>query len=531
MALVTVVVALPSISADVAMASNSVRLLAALMQNRDVPQSRYCIVGSDGWEFTADIPAKLTTAALSPVAVVSRGIPWISEECSRRWLGDRLLCFPDGIPDRRRISIVSSRLRQRLDQELWWFDLLRTLMLQSDARAETIVTVAKTTACAAAIRAAQLFGRPSLHFTLPEDCLQADSSLKEWLQTCQRPPSDVANMGIPDFCRVFVSPELPERQDFSDVRPAVDLIDHEIPLGDRILMAASSRVYVLSVRPNGVVSQVLKYHLKDAELRSRPLMLACNSKGELPSAADDLPAGWVAWLLQPFAEQSSADENESSSNSSILTLPDAALTVKPTPHTEGTASDLLCDPASWLLHWTRAKAGPWPSESQDDFLDAMLLQTESADHSALATLLRIISARRVTASSDGIRGGHAVVSFTAVSLSEFRDRRVFRKHRHRFDFEPWGIGICKAALLQLGARPVIYGTAETWLALNADERAFFQKATSDGATNNCAELEWRVIGDVDLSQLPAEAVCVFVDNVETAALVARHTLWRVLVTP
>ncbi len=515
------------------MASDPVSLLAALMQNKDLPQSRYCLVSRERIEFTADMPARTTAATSSDVAaVVSRGIPWISEECSLRWLGDRLLYFPDGISDRRRISIVSSRLRQRLDQEVWWFDLLRTLVLQSDSQTETIVTVSQTAACAAAFRAAQLFARPIIHFSLPDDVAGSPPSMTEWMQMCQQQnPADTSVVGIPEVCRVFVSPELSGKPLHSDACQASASPGSELPLGDRVLIAASSRIYALSVRPKGVVSRVLELLLNDAELRDRPLLLACNANGELPSAADSLPAGWVAWLLQPFAYESAASEPATFPHSSASPSEGCASVIEIAPKAETSASDPVCDPDNWLLHWTRAKLGPWPGESHDDFLDAMILQTESADHSAMATLLRIISDRRLAASSEGIRGGHAVVSFTAVSLSEFRDRRVFRNHRHRFDFEPWGIGICKAALLGLGARPVIYGQTDDWLKLGPDERSLFQKATEAGATNNCAEQEWRVVGDVDLSQLPADAICVFVENVEAAAVVARHTVWKVIETP
>lgn len=515
------------------MASDSVSLLTALTQNRELPQSRYCLVRSHELQFSADMPARITATASSDVAaVVCRGIPWVSEECSRRWLGERLLYFPDGIPDSRRISLISSRLRQRLDQELWWFDLLRTVMLQCDPKTEMIMTAANTTASAAALRAARLFARPVIHFSLPDDTHESCSSLVEWLQMCQQQISPAESFaGIPDFCRVFVSPELPEKQNSMNLRQPADSPGRKTPLGDRVLVAASSRIYALAMRPKGIVSQILGYQLMDTELRTRPLMLACDAKGELPPAADDLPAGWVAWLLQPFADESSNAEDAAVSLPCSASAQQSDFTAKPGLGSERSASDPIGEPEHWLLHWTRAKAGPWPGETQDDFLDAMILQTESADHSALATLLRIISNGRLAASADGIRGGHAVVSFTAVSLSEFRERRVFRKHRHRFDFEPWGIGICRSALLHLGARPVVYEQPKNWLTLNPEDRPFFQKATTDGATNNCAEQEWRVIGDVDLSQLPSDAVCVFVDNAETAALVARHTAWRVIVTP
>ncbi len=118
----------------------------------------------------------------------------------------------------------------------------------------------------------------------------------------------------------------------------------------------------------------------------------------------------------------------------------------------------LQNPNEWLLHWTRAATGPWPGETSEEFLDALILQTETADHSAVTTLLRILSEGILRASAEGIRGSFPVVAFTGVPLQEFRKRRVFRKHRHRFDFEPWGIAIRRNSLVSLGIRPVIYGT-------------------------------------------------------------------------
>jgi hypothetical protein len=123
------------------------------------------------------------------------------------------------------------------------------------------------------------------------------------------------------------------------------------------------------------------------------------------------------------------------------------------------------------------------------------------------------------------------VAFTGVPLQEFRKRRVFRKHRHRFDFEPWGIAIRKNSLISRGVRPVIYGDDEVWESLNQEDRPFFQKATSGGATNNSEELEWRAIGDVHLSELSASDVCVFVDSTDAARLVSFHSPWEVIVVP
>jgi len=114
---------------------------------------------------------------------------------------------------------------------------------------------------------------------------------------------------------------------------------------------------------------------------------------------------------------------------------------------------------------------------------------------------------------------------------DFRARRVFRKHRRRFDFEPWGLAVRGDALESAGVRKVIYGDDTDWSNLPPEQRPFFQKATSGGSTDNLAEQEWRVVSDVDLKLMPSDSVCVFADNAEAAEMIARHCVWRVVVVP
>ena len=460
-----------------------------------------------------------------------RGLPGNEREHSRRWLGDRLFCFLSGPPQKRRIAPVSSRLKQRLDLDLWWFDLLRTLVLRCDAAEEMIVVVESTAPFLAASRAARLFGRTLIRFELPSiPTCRCDDDLRSWfshcldlIKTADNQPSDES------VERVLVSPELPpDLTGVNDCDPEFS----GLPLGDRLLLAAADRIQILSCRPKGTVSKLLRHHLMDPDRTSIPVLMACDEKGLFSKPAKDLPVGWVPWILQPMMLQ------ENSNNFSAV-APTAQISDSGVPNGEdpqASGSQLLSNnplqtPDDWLLHWTRASAGPWPGESSEDFLDALILRTQTANHSAVTTLLRILSEGFLRASAEGIRGSSPVVAFTGVPLHEFRQRRVFRKHRHRFDFEPWGIAIRRNRLMDLGVRPVIYGDDEIWNSLNSDERRFFQKATSGGATNNSDEFEWRAIGDVDLSHLSRTDVCVFVDSIEAAQLVSFHSPWNVIVVP
>lgn len=461
----------------------------------------------------------------------SRSLPGCDALHSRRWLGDRLFCFLNGAPQKRRIAPVSSRLKQRLDLEAWWFDLLRTLILRCDAAEDSIVVVESTAPFSAASRAARLFGRTLLRFELPSTShCRCENDICTWLSHCldligtaEDQPPDVT------IERVLVSPEL-----CADLT-GIEHCDSEfsaLPLGDRILFAAADRIQILSCRARGTVSELLHLHLLDPDRIPTPVLMACDEKGLLPNTAKDLPIGWVPWILQPpILPEDSNNQSASVQNSCRFDQPNhdqqkvTAYGGLPLCHNP------LQKPDDWLLHWTRATAGPWPGETSEDFLDALILRTEAADHSAVTTLLRILSEGVLRASAEGIRGSYPVVSFTGVPLHEFRQRRVFRKHRHRFDFEPWGIAVRKSCLISLGIRPVLYGDDEDWNLLDSDERRFFQKATSGGATNNSDELEWRAVKDVDLAILPRADVCVFVDSIHAAQMASFHGPWDVIVVP
>ena len=460
-----------------------------------------------------------------------RGLPDNDREHSRRWLGDRLFLYLNGPPQKRLIAPVSSRLKQRLDLERWWFDLLRTLILRSDAAEESIVVVESTAPFFAASRAARLFGRTLLRFELPSiPTCRCDDDLRSWFSYCldlmktadDQPPDETVD-------RVLVSPELhPDLTGVNDCEPEFS----GLPLGDRLLFATADRIQILSCRAKGTVSELLRLHLLDPDRPSTSVLMACDENGLFPEPVKDLPVGWVPWILEPSRLPEESNETVAGSSE-----PRISLSNDQNPESTTTNNDLaliqnpLQNPGDWLLHWTRAAAGPWPGETTDDFLDALILRTETADHSAVTTLLRILSEGILRASAEGIRGSFPVVAFTGVPLVEFQKRRVFRKHRHRFDFEPWGIAIRKKSLLSRGVRPVIYGDDNVWSVLDHEERPFFQKATSGGATNNTEELEWRAAGDIRLSEFSSSEVCVFVDSTDAARMVSFHSPWNVIVVP
>jgi hypothetical protein len=111
--------------------------------------------------------------------------------------------------------------------------------------------------------------------------------------------------------------------------------------------------------------------------------------------------------------------------------------------------------------------------------------------------------------------------------------RQYRQHRHRWDFEPYGICINRDWLYDRGSREVIYGDDATWNDLAKNSRPFFQKRMSRPNTNGdmidwSVEHEWRSLGDVPLAELSANDALVFVRTIEEAQRIAEFSRWPVV---
>jgi hypothetical protein len=187
-----------------------------------------------------------------------------------------------------------------------------------------------------------------------------------------------------------------------------------------------------------------------------------------------------------------------------------------------------------LSHCTRQQAGPWPDQAAEDYLDDLILARGDTQHSALAALKRIVRTRRLVATGRTIRGSAPVVSFTDVPLAELDRLRVFRPHRGRWDFEPYGICIRRDWLIQRGTRSVRYGDEALWQGLLAAERPFFQLSRTRPRRGNrtidwTVEREWRHVGDVDLRCLAPDEGLLFVPTEVAAYELAAVSPWPVTV--
>ena len=507
-----------------------------------------CIPKSEHWRwflFDQDLTsgAKFSNGSVGPI--VSLGLPWLSAECSLRWLGLCLFFWPQGIPRRHRVSFVSSRLKQRLDDESWWFGLLRTATLRTDPTQDVLCAVTGTAAHRFVCRAAEIFGRSLLEFQVDErEQPVGEADIAAWLAETANHAAWDSTVAIteadlvsePPFVEsyesgmrwsVFVSPAMTMSGNSakSDAPKIETLRLSELPIADRILCAAGDRLQVLRARVGGAVQALLMQHVLDSERCASLVMLASDAAGQIPEIDLESHGCVIPWLLKSSGEGVSAENHQSRS-----VKDDKPFDRSPTTQHSMETSTPLSHPDDWLLHWTRSTIGPWPDQDEQEFNDELILGCHSSDRSALATLLRIVTEGRLWASSDAIRGGFRVVSFTEVPLHEFRTRRTYRKHRRRYDFEPWGIAIRRDILVSVGARPVDYGDEESWHTTTEPARPFFQNiGAGDGWTKD--EREWRIAGHVRLHQLPASAVVVFVDSEESRLIVQKQTEWQVIVVP
>jgi hypothetical protein len=162
----------------------------------------------------------------------------------------------------------------------------------------------------------------------------------------------------------------------------------------------------------------------------------------------------------------------------------------------------------YLYHYTRSCPGPWPGEDLHAFLLSLLRGDATAAHTALDTLARILTEKRVRASHLRVRGKHPVVSLTSRPPHELDSFRRWNRSQARWTLEPCGIAVRKALLRQMGAKPTIYGDASVYESIGPNERYRFQLSTPGSSW--AAEREWRLNGDLQLTGLAPDDYFVFV---------------------
>ncbi len=473
-----------------------------------------------------------------PAAMLTLPVPWGRPESALGRLGCRLQWWPAGVPRGSLIAVASSRVQRPLEARSDWFAAFRAACRNVVPQRDRFLTARHTTTDVYVRHWASRFRRPLVEIRLPS---RPSLSLRAWWQAVWRDPHDFGQHEA-----VWLSPEM--SPDGSGHSPERSL--PRVPLRDRALLSLADTVYVVHLRRNGQWPRLLTTWFADAHHAvTGPLIgeghaartavyLAANS-ALVPSPLTARLCERGAGLWFPLDSCSSRTEDARHRAATPATsYRRSRRRPLPSGHVGERAAPVVALPprTRWqmLTHCTRAPGGPWPDESVEAYRDALMFDRSLPARSALETLQRIVEQRRLLAASRGIRGGSRVVCFTAVPLADLPRLRVYRPHRTRWDFVPYGICIRRRWLSAAGAKPVRYGDDALWRSLRPGQRPWFQKQCAGCRAKTPTidwrvEQEWRHVGDVHLESLPGRAALLFVPSLGEAERLSRASPWPVTV--
>ncbi len=167
----------------------------------------------------------------------------------------------------------------------------------------------------------------------------------------------------------------------------------------------------------------------------------------------------------------------------------------------------------YLYHYTRARPGPWPGQSREEYLHSLLDNLKGSAHGAQDTLARILCEGRIRGSGEMIRGAFPVVSWTSRPPGELASIRKWNAALIRWTFEPYGIAVRRNIAMREGAKPTVYAGDDVYRRLAASERFRYQRHEPPRCSWKL-EREWRSRGDFPLVGLSGNDAFVFVPRIE-----------------
>lgn len=398
-------------------------------------------------------------------------------------------------------AVVMSRLgRSPLAHRLHLSTLYRWTE-QALARGDAPLAVIGTAAHRWVTRACELLNQPAVQLAL-----QGDPAVRGWCAAAE--PQGHAG--------VLTAAHDPTAHDPAADHPVVHLVRAAPPLcRDALAIMAADRVDVAYVRRGGAIERLLRARLA-ADDSPAVRVLVPVPAAAAPRTAAVLPeliaAGAIGYCYRA-AGTPEANSDFPAVRSGVDDTERAMLAAA--------LQALLQRPQDWLIHWTRGRRGPWPGQSDQQFCDGLLLAAENeADPSPLGTLQRIVRQRQLVGTCRTVGGDQPVVCLSALPLLAIAAARVFRSHLGRWDAEPYGVAIGRQAAGRLGAQPVCYIDTPRRQATSQQQVAGQPavprwRLQGRGRTFDwTAEQEWRVRGSLDLRQLAADEVIVFVDREE-----------------
>lgn len=441
------------------------------------------------------------------------------------WLGPRLYLShaSNFSKSTKYTSIVSSRMGRHGQKLPRWPELVNSALHAAGRQHGCLVVVPQTTTANILAEFSNLANLDTLNVQI-DKTHDAAMWLRKWLKKLadlSTRPVDAMNEIADSFRRELVlSPPTANQHAVPDVGP----------IQDRVAIVLSDIVYALSIRPGGHIDRLLTRRLSDVSFPGAQVYVATGADENTPrskiSVRDWLDRGAVGWYVRtknqtPFPELSC----RRSVGSKRIAVGQLCAGI-PAVWSE----DNQADEWTFLTHCTRGRLGPLPEESESQYRQRAWLEGEQTESHPLVTLSRICTDRKLKGTSRITRTAKRAVSFSAVPLLSLLERRRFRGHLGRWDWEPYGLLIRRAELEKLGARPVIYATEGTYDALDSDHQPFFQPCGRRNQPSNdpwSEEREWRLLGDLDMTRLPPDSISLFVSSEVEAQQMARRFAWPI----
>lgn len=437
-------------------------------------------------------------------------LPFPSEECSTRWIGQGALVsrttFTWEMPI---LGIVSSHSEFNAFASAEWQTKLLSAIRFARQQGYRIL-YARDTPYALAIRTAcTSLQIPAIELEVANTANSAAHRDDEPGEIALRQKGNLVPIAL----------RLDQPTDRSEYR--------HLPLHDRAVVSLSQYLFALEIRPKGKMAELISLRMRDTTflqgsvLLGIPIEKALSTKKEMAFAKELLDQGVVGWLCH------SNIDNESTKFSTPLPCHSCG----PMTHAPVFfAKQWKPSAGKYLIHCTRARRGPWPDQSIEQFHDEIFETPWKCAPSAMDSLVRILEKQRIVATSALKPGNQATVSFSACSLQELIASRRFESHLSRWDWEPYGLMISTAWLSSLGCNEVRYCSKAEMRTLSREASNFAQVYSDTGIGRDWRiEREWRSPDDVRLHALPFSQGAVFVSSLEEARRISHLSRWPICV--
>ncbi|MCP4094774.1 MAG: hypothetical protein GY748_00890 [Planctomycetaceae bacterium] len=411
------------------------------------------------------------------------------------------------VHSKKLVSVVSSRIGKNTDRKSNWFDAIRTLAVQQRNQNLCVLTAPGTTTFPYLCRLSELFGWTLILLT---------QSTHQSPQNQSRSKKGCPLLNFPD-ARVLHA--------FYDWQHKGNVQADCNPNVDQLMINIAEECFAISVRKNGTVHEALKTRLQKV-VSNRTRLLINRQLTPQRVSVELTNLGAIPWCLYDQRQLKRPPQPSQRTYGSSHRRKPAILSKSATPKTRVTPPR---EDRRFLIHWTRQSTGPWPDQPYREFLDDLLFRSPTRGEGGLSTLKRILTQQKIRGSHKLTKGKEKVTCLTSVPLSQYANRRIFRSHLSRWDFEHYGIAIDCDFLKKLGARKVNYGTKSDWNRLCKLDRPFFQlQTTTNIAIDWRAEKEWRIRGDLDLQSIPKQMAFVFVKTNSERADLQKQSRWPVV---